>query len=96
LLTKLTPIIRIYEKCQTQHNYKSIKDGKLELDESIIVSSNYINQVIAELKNKKTDYRNLRQIIADLGVKDFEEPDTSLSECACEYATGREGSVSLV
>ena len=37
----------------------SIKDGKLEVDESIMVSSNYIKQIIAELKNKKTDYRKL-------------------------------------
>tara|TARA_B100001094_G_scaffold297318_1_gene320261 strand:+ start:136 stop:675 length:540 start_codon:yes stop_codon:yes gene_type:complete len=73
----------------------SIKDGKLELDESIMVSSNYINQIIAELKNKKTDYRKLRQIIADSGVKDFEELYRVLFDCASEYATGKEGSIAI-
>tara|TARA_B100000989_G_scaffold294905_1_gene274865 strand:- start:512 stop:1438 length:927 start_codon:yes stop_codon:yes gene_type:complete len=74
----------------------SIKDGKLEVDESIMVSSNYIKQIIAELKNKKTDYRKLRQIIADSGVKDFEGLYRALFDHASEYAIGREGSVAMV
>ena len=74
----------------------SIKDGKLEVDESIMVSSNYIKQIIAELKNKKTDYRKLRQIIADSGVKDFEGLYRALFDYASEYAIGREGSVAMI
>jgi replication factor C small subunit len=74
----------------------STKDNKLVLDESIIVSSNYIKQVIAELKNPKTDYRKLRQIIADSGVKDFEELYRSLFDQAGEYAKGKEGSVAMI
>ena len=74
----------------------SIKDGKLEVDESIMVSSNYIKQIIAELKNKKTDYRKLRQIIADSGVKDFEGLYRALFDYASEYAVGREGSVAMI
>ena len=74
----------------------SIKDGKLEVDESIMVSSNYIKQIIAELKNKKTDYRKLRQIIADSGVKGFEGLYRALFDYANEYAIGREGSVAMI
>ena len=74
----------------------SIKDGKLEVDESIMVSSNYTKQIIAELKNKKTDYRKLRQIIADSGVKDFEGLYRALFDYASEYAVGREGSVAMI
>jgi len=74
----------------------STKDNELVLDESIIVSSNYIKQVIVELKNPKTDYRKLRQIIADSGVKDFEELYRSLFDQAGEYAKGREGSVAMI
>jgi replication factor C small subunit len=74
----------------------STKDNELVLDESIIVSSNYIKQIIAELKNPKTDYRKLRQIIADSGVKDFEELYRSLFDYAGEYAKGREGSVAMI
>jgi len=74
----------------------STKDNELVLDKSIIVSSNYIKQIIAELKNPKTDYRKLRQIIADSGVKDFEELYRSLFDYAGEYAKGREGSVAMI
>ena len=74
----------------------STKDNKLVLDESIIVSSSYIKQVIAELKNPKTDFRKLRQIIADSGVKDFEELYRALFDYTSEYAKGREGSVAII
>ena len=74
----------------------STKDNELVVDESILVSSNYIKQVIAELKNPKTDYRKLRQIIADSGVKDFEELYRSLFDNTHEYAKGREGSVAII
>ena len=74
----------------------STKDNELIVDESILVSSNYIKQVIAELKNPKTDFRKLRQIIADSGVKDFEELYRSLFDDASEYAKGREGSVAII
>jgi replication factor C small subunit len=74
----------------------STKDNELVLDESIIVSSNYIKQIITELKNPKTDYRKLRQIIADSGVKDFEELYRALFDNTNEYAKGREGSVAVI
>tara|TARA_R110001606_G_scaffold251480_1_gene399462 strand:- start:19 stop:558 length:540 start_codon:yes stop_codon:yes gene_type:complete len=74
----------------------SIKDNELVLDESIMVSSNYIKQVIEELKQKKTNFRKLRQIIADSGVKDFEELYRALFDNANEYAIGREGSIAII
>jgi len=74
----------------------SIKDNKLVLDESIIVSSNYIKQVIAELKQKTPNYRKLRQIIADSGCNDFEGLYRILFDTASKYAPGREGSVAMI
>ena len=74
----------------------STKDRELVLDESVMVSSNYIKQIIGELKNKKTDYKKLRQIIADSGVKDFEGLYRALFDYAGEYAVGREGSVAMI
>ena len=74
----------------------SIKDGKLVVDESILVANNYINDVLKELKQKKTNFRTLRQIIADSGVKDFEELYRKLFDNASEYAPGREGSVAVI
>ena len=74
----------------------SIKDNELVLDESIMVSSNYIKQVIEELKQKKTSFKKLRQIIADSGVKDFEELYRALFDNTNEYAKGREGSIAII
>jgi len=74
----------------------SIKDGKLDVDESILVANSYINEVLKELKQKKTNFRTLRQIIADSGVKDFEELYRKLFDNASEYAPGREGSVAVI
>jgi replication factor C small subunit len=74
----------------------STKDNELVLDESILVSSNYIKQIIEELKLKKTDFRKLRQIIADSQVRDFEELYRALFDHASEYAIGREGSIAII
>ena len=74
----------------------SIKDNELVVDESILVSNNYVNEILKELKNKKTNYRTLRQIIADSGVKDFEGLYRSLFDNASHYAPGREGSVAMI
>ena len=74
----------------------STKDGKLVVDDSILVANNYIKEILKELKNKNTNFRVLRQIIADSGVKDFEELYRKLFDNASEYAPGREGSVAII
>jgi len=82
----------------------SIKDGirgnnrsrKLELDKSVLVANNYIIEILKELKNKNTNFRTLRQIIADSGVKDFEGLYRELFNKAHIYAPGREGSVAMI
>ena len=74
----------------------STQNNELIVDESILVSSNYIKQIIEELKQKKTDFRKLRQIIADSQVRDFEELYRALFDHASEYAIGREGSIAII
>ena len=74
----------------------STQNNELVVDESILVSSNYIKQIIEELKQKKTDFRKLRQIIADTQVRDFEELYRALFDHASEYAIGREGSIAII
>ena len=74
----------------------SNKEGKLELDKSVLVANNYINEILKELKNKNTNFRTLRQIIADSGVKDFEGLYRELFNKAHIYAPGREGSVAMI
>ena len=74
----------------------SNKDNKLELDKSVLVANNYIIEILKELKNKNTNFRTLRQIIADSGVKDFEGLYRELFDKAHIYAPGREGSVAMI
>jgi len=74
----------------------SIIDAKLSIDKSVLVSNNYMNSLLKELKNKKPNWRELRKIIIESGVNDFEELYRFLFESAPEYASGREGSIAII
>jgi len=73
----------------------STQDSMLNLDKSILVSSNYIDTVITELKGK-ADFKTIRQIIADANVDDFDELFKALYERASEYLPGKEGTVAIL
>jgi len=73
----------------------SIKDKKLVLDKSIIVSNSYMNEVLDELKKSKPNWRTIRQIILNSNVKDFEELYRFLYDKASIYASGNEGLVTI-
>ena len=73
----------------------SIKDKKLVLDKSVIVSNNYMNEVLGELKKSKPNWRTIRQIILNSNVKDFEELYRFLYDKANIYAPGNEGLVTI-
>ena len=70
-------------------------NSKLLLDKDVLVSSNYMLSVIKELSTSKS-WKNIRQIIADSGVKDFEELYRFLFENSSKYASNREGSVAII
>ena len=70
-------------------------DGKLTLDESLIVSSNYIDQVITELKGK-ANFKAIRQIIADANVNDYEELFRVLYEKSEVYLPNKSGTVAML
>ena len=74
----------------------STKDNELVVDESILVANNYVKEILKELKKKNTNFRTLRQIIANSGVKDFEGLYRALFDTADIYAPGREGSVAVI
>ena len=74
----------------------SIIDAKLSVDKSVLVSNNYMNLLLKELKNKKPNWRELRKIIINSGVNDFEELYRFLFDNVSEYASGKEGSVSII
>jgi replication factor C small subunit len=69
-------------------------DGYLQLDDSLLVSSSYMNSVLDELKNN--NYKNIRQIIADSGVDDYEELFRFLYDNSPEYMPGKEGTAAIL
>lgn len=70
-------------------------DNKLVLDKSILVSNNYVEQVINELKTNK-NWKTIRQIIADSNINDYDELFKALYENASTYAEGNEGIVTII
>lgn len=72
----------------------STVDGHLQLDDSLLVSSSYMDTVLEELK--QSNFKNIRQIIADSGVEDFEELFRFLYENASEYMPGKEGTAAIL
>ena len=74
----------------------STQDSMLNLDKSVLVSSNYIDQIIDELSHKDTRLKIIRQIIADANVDDYEELFRTLYERASEYLPGKEGTVAIL
>ena len=73
----------------------STQDQKLVIDKSVLVSSNYMTKVLKELSNAKPKWREIRQIIANANVSDFEELYRYLYDNAHVYASGREGMVAI-
>ena len=73
----------------------STQNQKLVIDKSVLVSSNYMTQVLKELSNAKPKWHEIRQIIANANVSDFEELYRYLYDNANVYASGREGMVAI-
>ena len=73
----------------------STQNNKLIIDKSILVSSNYMNQVLKSLSNAKPNWKEIRQIIANANVKDFEELYRYLFDNSSEFTPGNEGMVAV-
>ena len=73
----------------------SIQSDEVVIDKSILVSSNYMAQVLKELSKAKPNWREIRQIIANANVQDFEELYRYLYDNASVYADEREGMVAI-
>lgn len=73
----------------------SNQDGKIIMDKSLLISNNYMIQVVKELQTKSPNWKTIRQIIADANVNDFEELYKYLYDNASEYASGNEGMVAI-
>ncbi len=74
---------------------KGEDDKWLKIDKTILVSSNYMSQVVKELSNAKPNWKEIRQIIANANVSDFEEFYRYLYDNASVYAAENEGMVAI-
>ena len=78
----------------------STQDNTLKLDQSVLVSSNYIDKIINVLSSRKSansaDFKVIRQIIADANVDDFDELFKSLYNKSGEYLPGKEGTATIL
>lgn len=72
----------------------SVIGGKVQLDDSLLVSSNYMSSVLEGLKNN--DFKGIRQIIADSGVDDYDELYRFLYDNASEYLPNKEGTAAIL
>jgi len=92
-----TLIIQYYPDMRKMLNVlqMSVKDDAIVLDKTVLVANNYIKEILKELAGKK-DWKTIRQIVLDSGVKDFEELYRNLFEYAPKYAPGREGSIAII
>ena len=73
----------------------SNQDGEIKVNELVLTSNNYTKEVLKELTETK-NWIKIRQIIADSGVKDFEELYRLLFEHVSVYAKDREGSIAII
>ena len=100
----LVPLINQYypdlRKCINTIQLSTL-DNQLKLDQSVLVSSNYIDKVINALSegskfNKIDCYNDIRQIIADANVDDFDELFKALYTRASNYLEHKEGTASIL
>ena len=65
----------------------SSTEGKVNLDKSVLASSNYKNQILEELKSPSTkSFNTIRQILADSGSNEFDDLFRYLYDNVEEYA----------
>ena len=108
-INDLVPLVNQYypdlRKCINTIQLSTVDGGAndlyLGLDQSILVSSNYIDKVINALsegsKHNRIDcYNDIRQIIADANVDDFDELFKALYERASEYLSNKEGTAAIL
>jgi DNA polymerase III delta prime subunit len=102
-INDLVPLVNQYypdlRKCINTIQLSTIDGGAndlyLSLDQSVLVSSNYIDKIITELKSK-ADFKTIRQIIADSNSDDFDELFRALYDRASEYLPGKEGTAAIL
>ena len=87
-------IRRVLNSCQRQ-----VIDNELKIDATSVIQANYMTKLLDILKSgsdKKTAFKDIRQLIADSKVKDFSALHKYLFDEIDEYATGHIASIILI
>ena len=87
-------IRRVLNSCQRQ-----VIDGELKIDDTSVIQANYMTKLLEMLKSdrdKKTAFKDIRQLIADSKVKDFSALHKYLFDELDNYAKGHIASVILI
>lgn len=75
----------------------STHNGKLTLDKSVLIASNYIDKVITELtKPTLTSWKTIKQIIADSNISEYDELFRALYDRVEEYSKGNDGEIIIL
>jgi replication factor C small subunit len=83
---------KILNTCQL-----STHNGKLTLDKSVLIASNYIDKVITELtKPTPTSWKIIKQIIADSNISEYDELFRELYNRVEEYSKGNDGEIIIL
>ena len=70
--------------------------NQLTIDSSLLVSTSYLSAITDELKKTKPNIKDIRQIIQDSNVDDFEELFRFLFDNAVTYLPNKEGTVAIL
>ena len=87
-------IRRVLNGCQRQ-----VIDNELKIDATSVIQANYMTKLLDLLKSssdKKTAFKDIRQLIADSKVKDFTALHKYLFDELDNYATGHIASIILI
>lgn len=71
-------------------------DNTLNLDKSTLVSTSYMSDVLKELSLDKPNFTNIRQIIADANISDFDELYRFLYDNSDQYLPNKQGTVAML
>jgi replication factor C small subunit len=71
----------------------NVVDSQITVDKTTLVSSSYMVKVLKCLSEPNTKFNEIRQIVADANVQDFEELYKYIYNNSSKFASGKEGMV---
>ena len=92
VVNKFFPDLRKMLNTIQASNVKS----QLVIDDSLLVSTSYLSAILDELKKNKPNIIQIRKIIADSNIDDFEEVFRFLFDTAEQYLSNKQGTVAIL